>query len=183
MESSKPVYFFGCYRGVQGHTEAGHYWRSSDGSDAHKSGQPFGRYPDGTLCPEGGQAQGYAILHQKNGWTAIGFWDRTGDSRGNSNSNFFVHGTHTFEEMQELIQVAFPELYLRFGGVRLHSQNCPDIQGFHIKRVNDERVEIKLHGNYVTSLSHDSDGWDGIAKGQDIVKTIGKILGISVKEE
>lgn len=176
------VYFYGCMKGVAGHTEAGHYWRASDGSDGHKSGSPFGRYPDGTLCPEGGQVQGAAILHQKDGWTAIGFWDRTGDDRGNSNSNFIVQGTYSFEEMCKLAQEAYPALWKRFAPIRLHSMNCPDIQGFVIKRVNDESVEIALHGHHITSLSHDSDGWDGIEKAEVIVTTIAEILKIAVRK-
>lgn len=188
MESSKPtfsdkVYFYGCMQGVNGHNEAGHYWRSSDGSEPPRVTNPWGRYPDGTLCPENGQAQGAAVLHQKNGWTAISFWDRTGDSRGNSNSNFFVEGTYSFDEMCKLAQDAYPALWKRIGGVRLHSTNAPDIQGFHIKRVNDETVEIKLHGHDVTNLSHDSDGWDGIEKAERIVTTIAGILNIGVTKE
>jgi hypothetical protein len=188
MESSKPqfadvVYFYGCMQGVEGHTEAGHYWRSSDGSEPPRTTNPWGRYPDGTLCPEGGQAQGAAILHQKNGWTAIGFWDRTGDSRGNSNSNFLVNGTYTFDEMCKLAQEAYPALWKRIGSVRHSGTNCPDIQGFWIRRVDDEHVEIKLHGHDVASLSHDSDGWDGIEKAEGIVTSIAGILSIPVRKE
>jgi hypothetical protein len=186
MESSKPVvYFYGCPKGMDKfHNEAGHTWRSSDGSscDSVRTANPWGRYPDGTLCPEL-QQQGAAILHQKNGWTAIGFWDRTGDTRGNSNSNFIVEGTYSFEEMCELAKESHPALWNRIGGVRHHSTSAPDIQGFHIKRVNDETVEIKLHGHDVANLSHDSDGWSGIEKAEDIVTTIAEILKISVTKE
>lgn len=185
MESSKPVvYFYGCLQGIEGHLhDTGHTWRASDGTDAYKVTTPFGRYPDGTLAPEGPQAQGAAVLHQKDGWTAIGFWDRTGDTRGNSNSNFLVEGTYTFEEMCQLAQEAFPAIWHRIGSVRHHSTNAPDIQGFVIKRVNDETVEIKLHGHDVAYLSHDSDGWAGIEKAEDIVTTIAEILKISVRKE
>ena len=183
MESSKPVvYFYGCMMGVNGDTQAGHGWKASDSSDGYRSGSPFGRYPDGTLCPEGPQAQGAVILHQKEGWTAIGFWDRTGDDRGNSNSNFIVQGTYTFEEMCQLAQEAYPALWKRIGGVRHASTNAPDIQGFWIRRVTDETVEIKLHGHDVTTLTHDSDGWGGIEKAEEIVTSIANILKIQVRK-
>ena len=183
MESSKPVYFYGCLRNVDGETEAGHYWRASDGIKDGARSTPFGRYPDGTLAPQGPQVQGAAVLHQKEGWTAIGFWDRTGDDRGNSNCNFIVEGTYTFDEMCKLAQEAYPSLWKRIGSVRHHSTVAPDIQGFHIKRVDDEHVEIKLHGHDVVSLSHDSDGWDGIGNAESIVTIIAGILKIPVVKE
>lgn len=119
--SSKPsVYFFGCLQGIdEHHNEAGHYMYSSDGTDLNRLQNPWGTHPDGTLCPEGGQVQGLALIHYKDGWTAMGFWDRTGDDRGNSNSNFLVKGSYTFEEMCELVKEAYPKLWKRIGGVKL----------------------------------------------------------------
>lgn len=183
MESSKPiVYFFGCLRNATPHdTEAGHYLRSSDGSQTRNLTHPFGRYPDGTLCPEGAQAQGAAVLHQKDGWTAIGFWDRTGDERGNSNSNFIVQGTFTFEEMCSMAQEAYPALWKRFAPIRHAGTNCPDIQGFVIKSVDAEHVEIKLHGHGIAIVSL-SDGWDDFAAAENLVRNIGAILNIPVKK-
>lgn len=127
------VFFYGCLCGVNGRTEAGHYWYSTT---TERGGQcydapvtPFGRYPDGTLAPDEkgktassnyrGQPQGLVKLTQMGGWTAIGFWDRTGDSRGNSNSNFIVRGEFSFDQMCQLAQAQYPELWKRFGTVRL----------------------------------------------------------------
>jgi hypothetical protein len=125
MESSKPtfsdkVYFYGCLCGIdEDHDQAGHYWRNTDLRMPDRDTTPtvFGRYPDGTLCPEGPQYQGVAKLTQKDGWTAIGFWDRTGDDRGNSNSNFIVEGTYTFDEMVKLAQEAYPLIWKRIRNV------------------------------------------------------------------
>jgi hypothetical protein len=118
-ESSKPVvYFFGCLEGIdEDHTEAGHYWRTPDLHSMRRPETPFGSKVDGSLCPEGPQYQGVAKLTQKDGWTAMGFWDRTGDSRGNSNSNFIVQGTYTFDEMVKLAQEAYPLIWKRIGRV------------------------------------------------------------------
>jgi len=119
VDEIKPVvYFYGCLEGIDDqHTEAGHYWREPDLVLSCMPMTPFGRYPDGTLCPDGPQRQGLAKLHHKDGWTAIGFWDRTGDTRGNSNSNFIARGTHTFDEMVKLAAEAYPLLWKRFGKV------------------------------------------------------------------
>lgn len=123
-ESSKPtfadkVYFFGCLEGIdEHHTQAGHYWRTADlRQPSVIPATPWNRYPDGTLCPEGPQHQGVAKLTQKDGWTAIGFWDRTGDDRGNSNSNFIVEGTYNFDEMVKLAQEAYPLIWKRIKNV------------------------------------------------------------------
>jgi hypothetical protein len=110
------VFYYGCLRDVDERTEAGHYMYEP-GYRSSRVESPFGRCPDGTLCPEGQQVQGLALLHQKDGWTAIGFWDRTGDSRSNSNSNFLVRGTYTFDEMCKLAQDQYPELWKRIGTV------------------------------------------------------------------
>lgn len=112
------VFFFGCTRGIdEFHKEAGHYMYEPGYRSSWDVVTPFERYPDGTLCPEGPQVQGLAKLHQKDGWTAIGFWDRTGDARGNSNSNFIVRGTYTFDEMCKLAEEQYPELWKRIGKV------------------------------------------------------------------
>lgn len=117
-------------------------------------------------------------MHQKKGWTAIGFWDRTGDNRGNSNSNFIVEGTYSFEDMCHLAEQAFPAIWKRIGNVTLHSTNCPDIQGFVIKKelVEDRDVlvrsilRIKLHGYDVDTES-----------AEKAVESIAKILGIQIR--
>lgn len=79
---------------------------------------PWGEHPDGTLCPKGGkvyQEQGKALLHRKDGWTALSFWDRSGDTRYSSNSNFFVRGEYAFGEMLALARAQFPGVFARMG--------------------------------------------------------------------
>jgi hypothetical protein len=117
------VFYYGCLRGVDNRTEAGHGMYEPGYCSTRRFETPFGHTPDGTLCPEGRQVQGLARLHQKDGWTAIGFWDRTGDSRGNSNSNFIVRGTYTFDEMCKLAQEQYPELWKRIGTVKEFGKN------------------------------------------------------------
>lgn len=101
----------------------------SDGSTGHKSrgptpmpawkftreGQPWGLAIDGSLAPLGrNQAQGEALLHHRDGWTAIAFWDRTGDRRMNSNSVFLVNEIVTFDELVDRARREWPDLFNRF---------------------------------------------------------------------
>jgi len=58
--------------------------------------------------------QGHASLHRKGGWTALAFWDRSGDHRGNSMSCFFVRGEHTFDEVVQITKERLPSLWKRF---------------------------------------------------------------------
>jgi hypothetical protein len=76
---------------------------------------PWGLKIDGSLAPDAiGQIEGLALLHHKDGWTAVAFWDRTGDHRGGSNSVFLAKGEFTFDEMLDLAREAFPEIMKTF---------------------------------------------------------------------
>lgn len=49
------------------------------------------------------------MIHRRDGWTALSFWDRSIDKRGACNSNYFAEGTFTFEEMVALAKERFPD--------------------------------------------------------------------------
>lgn len=111
------VFYFGFYDG-------GHRLIDKDGDRYGSLSAPFtpwGHEIDGTLCPDGlmirktdgYQPEGRALLHHKDGWTALSFWDRSGDERTNSNSNFFVRGTYTFDEMLALSKEQFYGIFAR----------------------------------------------------------------------
>ena len=108
---------------------AGHRWHAgarylADRYPQLAMGCPWGRNPDGTLCryPVGlpyryerdigaEQVEGLARLHHKDGWTAVGYWDRSGpDTRYNVNSNFIAEGTWTFAQMMACAQHYFPQI-------------------------------------------------------------------------
>ncbi|XXX79137.1 hypothetical protein WMF30_10225 [Sorangium sp. So ce134] len=59
------------------------------------------------------QPEGIVRLHHRGGWTAISFWDRSGDGRHGSSSTFVAAGEHTAREMVELFQRSFPALWAR----------------------------------------------------------------------
>lgn len=59
------------------------------------------------------QEQGLGRLHHVAGWTVLAFWDRSGDTRGSSNSAFLAEGELSFEEMRDLAQEHFPSIWTR----------------------------------------------------------------------
>lgn len=114
------VLYFGCRQGVNGDREAGHYFYDdrlrSVRYDRALAVIPWDRV-DGALAPRVGRAekpQGVAALHHKDGWTALAFWDRTGDTRGNSSSTFFIEGEAPFDVALGIARETFPSLFARF---------------------------------------------------------------------
>ena len=112
------IFFFGCAKGDQsGHRMKASRYSTNDYMVANRFmySNPWRHSIDGSLAPAGReQKQGQALLHRKNGWTAISFWDRTGDSRMGSNSAFLAKGDYTFAEMINLASAAFPEIMASF---------------------------------------------------------------------
>lgn len=107
---------FGCPPGPQ----KGHYFRNEDGMSVdHYRIEP--RLPegyDGEFAPKtmGGKEmpQGVAKVTHVGGWTVLAFWDRSGDSRPNSNSGFWEPGEFSFDEMMQKAHHAFPRVIARF---------------------------------------------------------------------
>lgn len=109
--------YFGCI-GQSGHymfNEHGHHIYGAEGTT------PWGATPDGTLCygrkdayNNGPQEQGLAVLHHKDGWTALSFWDRSVDKRGGCNSNFFAEGTYGPADMINICKEMWPQVWSRF---------------------------------------------------------------------
>jgi hypothetical protein len=115
------VLYFGCWPGSGG----GHYLFASGGRHTPREVQqrlPW-RVIDGGLQPgvirgeayhSGPENQGQAMLHRTGGWTCVAFWDRSEDSRGGCNSNFFVRGNFTFDEVVQISKEHFPTVWKRF---------------------------------------------------------------------
>lgn len=59
------------------------------------------------------EEQGQARMHFVAGWTVMAFWDRSGDRRGGSNSNFLAEGEFIFDEMCVLARLHFPAVWAR----------------------------------------------------------------------
>jgi hypothetical protein len=118
------MYYFGCVE------RAGHFmfdislhqaWRHSDCPWNPDKGEVDGKLqphlPDcnkRVYCRCGSLPQGQALVHHKEGWTALSFWDRSVDSRGGCNSNFFANGTFDFDTMVMLAKHFFPTIWNRY---------------------------------------------------------------------
>lgn len=58
--------------------------------------------------------QGHAALHVRKDWTAIAFWDRSVDKRGNCMSAFFLRGIHQWNDAIQIAKHHFPSVWERF---------------------------------------------------------------------
>lgn len=68
---------------------------------------------DGRWEHSGPENEGEALLHHKDGWTALSFWDRSVDTRGACNSTYIAEGVFTFEQMVEMAKARFAERWNR----------------------------------------------------------------------
>ena len=108
------VFYFGCI------DVAGHYMHASSpprnleerrAVSQLTHSNPWGLNIDGGLCPR----RGGALVHHKDGWTALAFEDFTVDSRPGSNSVFLAEGTYDFDEMARIAEEYFPAVWARCG--------------------------------------------------------------------
>lgn len=114
---TSPVYFYG----IQDRNRLGHSLWTPDLHRIDPLRWP-GDFPwqvqdlDGGMQPTGDyQLLGVARLHHKADWTAVSFWDRSGDARFNSNGSFVAKGTHNFAEMMALAVEHFSVIVDRVG--------------------------------------------------------------------
>lgn len=122
----KNAYYFGCIE-RPGHFLWGENGRHLYGNERLTTECPWGEDEvDGDLTPHrqgckkgpycgcGMMPEGEAVIHHKDGWTALSFWDRSVDKRGACNSNFFIKGTYDFTTMLNLVCQRFPSIVARF---------------------------------------------------------------------
>lgn len=102
------VLYFGCLRAV------GHFLHRTLNREVRFECQPWRNNLDGGLLDSlPRQTEGVVVTAKKDGWTVIAFWDRSVDSRGNSNSAFLIQGDVTAEELLELARNQWPEVFSR----------------------------------------------------------------------
>lgn len=140
-------FYFGCVG------RSGHYMHDAGLRHSWEAPQPWKRI-DGVLQPgctftkyigwksPRKQPEGLAAIHHKDGWTALSFWDRSVDKRGNCNSTFFFKGTHRFGTMCQLAGKHFPSVWSRFS--------------FKVRLADGHGREVTSHLSAV-DLSHLSD--------------------------
>jgi hypothetical protein len=125
MGPPNKVYFFGCAKPF---SDGGHYlyWRPFYEDYELEKTIPWrlGEL-DGGLAPVRNPwckdsyrrqecPQGVTSVTHKGGWTALSFWDRTGDSRGASSSTFLINRIVDFEQGIEYAKASWPQLFKRF---------------------------------------------------------------------
>lgn len=105
MSEELDVYYYGPIR------SAGHYLWVSDTKSYHiyNHPHPWGSKIDGSLTPQDNDREGEALIHHKDGWTALSFWDRTVDKRGGSHSTYIANKTLNYDEMVDLAKKTFPK--------------------------------------------------------------------------
>lgn len=109
------VWYFG-YKAGYGHGMIpGRY---ADDSLDFMAKNPLAFCLDGGLCPKtnGYEDEGVANIARKDGWTAIAFWDRSGDKRHASNSAFLFNDERIgFDAAIAIAKQEFPQIFTRFG--------------------------------------------------------------------
>lgn len=108
----RTVHFFGCIGGP------GHFFFAKNAPRIDYYQQPFGNLDTGILeeqkVPE--RLDGTLAFAQKDGWTVISFWDRSGgDTRPACNAAFLIQEIIEKDELLELARQEWPEIFSRPG--------------------------------------------------------------------
>jgi hypothetical protein len=116
------VFYFGCWGG------AGHYiWTPSGGHPRPEKAGPWEPHDlDASTVDHRGRDTGRGVvpvdpderehvwrLTHRDGWTALGAWDRTCDGRRGSKAVFVAEGEHDEATMRGFAASYFPAVYSR----------------------------------------------------------------------
>lgn len=113
------VFYFGCWSRSghamwtpNGEVREGGPWSYStlDAAPLDSHGRNTGR---GLVPADPEQQEGVWRLTHKDGWTALGAWDRSVDTRRGSVSVFVAEGTHGELDMLRITSTAFPSVWDR----------------------------------------------------------------------
>lgn len=108
-------------------------------------GDPALQYPDWPgHWPLDGQPERIGRLVHRHGWTALGFWDRTGDDRGNCASVLVADGERSGAAMLALFERTFPAIWKRItkaGPIQLHPGNVDPAPKL---RIADEPARLRV---------------------------------------
>jgi hypothetical protein len=81
------------------------------------------------------EIEGEALVHHKDGWTALAFWDRTVDKRGACCSVYLAEGIFTFEQMVEMAKERFSH---RWNKMNFEVKACIDGQPDRLSQITEE---------------------------------------------
>ncbi len=116
--------YYGCWPGAG----VGHGLYEPGGKSIYLRLHPLSNSMDSGFltmagAPDKEDRQGWVYVTRiGTAWTILSFWDRSGDHRGNSNSNFVADGMHSYDEVMEAARAQFPTVFARatFPIVRAH---------------------------------------------------------------
>ena len=111
---------------------------------------------------EGPEVEGEGLVHYREGWTALSFWDRTIDTRGACNSTFFfdVPGLD-FEGIVKLAAGTFPDRWerMRFIVKEVELANnsliCDPVR---LYRLSNKAVPTDFEDLHYASIVHRTGG-------------------------
>lgn len=116
------AFFFGCWN------RSGHSWHVKNDSMSYieiERSVPkiVNDHIDGGFCPGANwedyyrksrpEVEGEATLTHVAGWTVLGWWDRSVDSRSACNSNVVTPGTRSYADMVSICRNQFPHVLSR----------------------------------------------------------------------
>lgn len=112
------IYYFGCREaGVAGHYLHEPGLQEVTGIYGRKSLRALTGIIDGLLLEACGveEAQGRGVWTPLAGYMVLAWWDRTGDTRGGSNSAILLRyaGEVSWQEFVDRAKSAFPEIFAR----------------------------------------------------------------------
>lgn len=107
-DSASTVHYFGRL------DVAGHSLHCKSGPHLRIDETPWGNNLDtGLLSHVADRPDGQYVTAIFKGWTAVSFWDRSGDSRPGSNSAFVIHAEMEPEKLLAFARLQWPEVFRR----------------------------------------------------------------------
>ena len=103
------VYYFGCLDDRGGHFA----WEAEGRVSRTNPMRDLIQRTDGLFPPLGLEEEGIICCHFVHGFTVVAWWDRSIDTRGQSNSAFWIQGEHTASEALEIARKGFPGVFGR----------------------------------------------------------------------
>lgn len=140
-------YYFGC----ESKAESGHYLFAPGMRSVNTKALPrdwpfeYGEL-DGKYAAQGRRKdhEGIARLVHVRGWTVLAMWDRSADSRHNSNAAFAARGEREYAEMVGLAATHFPAVWKRINDRKAVRP---------LDAVKDEKVLIDMSRAFAAMLA------------------------------
>jgi len=112
------TYYFGCWN------TPGHHLHTPNGTTTKQAGPYTPQTIDTKYPPQNtNQNEHQTTLTHTQNWTILAMWDRTIDTRQNSNAAFLTQGTHTTEQMWQNAHTNYPQITKRLKAAQSYLGN------------------------------------------------------------